>query len=316
MSRLLRFLVAAGAVTATVLLVTVNNPHLGFDPAPEAGAEPEGGGGAISERPTAPPEAPPPPPVPASWFAMETEEGMVLGLRGVLPRAETREAVVDSVSRAAPELVAVNDGMRLDPASDHPGWLDGVAALAGRLAGSVRDPELRLGPDLARIGGTSDREDDLAALRAGFEALASASRRREDLLRLDPSRPAPETRMPLVLYLAPVEGAYRFEGSLPSYGLVRAASEAAAAAAGADRFSGNLRVSGRTVDEPWMATLPALVAALLEGGREGMELVLVDRSLTLKGEVPDEGAEARILALAKPAREAGYAVKDELTVKR
>jgi hypothetical protein len=247
---------------------------------------------------------------------METEEGMVLELRGVLPRAETRAAVLDSVSRAAPELVSVNDGIRLDPAADHPGWLDGVAALAGRLAGSVRNPELRFGSDLARIGGTSDREDDLVALRARFEALASASRRREDLLRLDPSRPAPETRMPLVLYLAPAEGAYRFEGSLPTYGLVRAASEAAAAAAGADRFSGNLRVSGRTVDEPWMASLPALVAALLEGEREGMELVLVDRSLTLKGEVPDEGTKERILALAKPAREAGYAVKDELTVKR
>jgi hypothetical protein len=316
MTRLFRFLIAVGAVTATVLLITVDNPYLQpatgpeMDPGPPAPSIPES---AVPVAETAPPQPAPPPP-PVSWFALETRPGMTLVLRGLLPADEARNAVLNSVTRAAPELFVVKDEIRIDPTAQTPRWIGEFAELAGRLAGSVRTPDLRLGPDLARIGGTIAREEDLSHLRDRFASLAAEHDHREDRLRLDPVRPALETRMPLVLYLAVIDGAYRFEGSLPSLGLVRATSEAAAA--GADRFLGNLRVSARTVDEPWMASLPALVAALLEGKRQGMELIVVDHTLTLKGEVPDEATKEKLLALVKPAREAGYAVKDELTITR
>jgi hypothetical protein len=213
-------------------------------------------------------------------------------------------------------LFLVKDELRIDPMAQKPRWIGEFAALAGKLVGSAQDPLLQLGPDAAAIGGTSDRGEDLTYLRDRFASLAADHAPREDRLRLDPARPARETRMPLVLYLSQVEGAYQFEGSLPSHEQVRTMSEAAAAAAGADRFRGNLRVSTRTVDEAWMASLPALVAALLEGKRQGMELIVVDRTLTLKGDVPNEETKDRLLDLTKTAREAGYAVEDELTVKR
>jgi hypothetical protein len=318
MSRLPSFLIAAGAVTATVLLVTVDNPYLQPAPAPELeavipGSIPPEPVGTISEA--TPPALPPPPPT-ESWFALETGKGMTFILRGVLPTPEASQAVVDSVTRGTPELFVVKDEIRIDTSAETPRWIGDFAALAGGMVGSVQDPSLRLGPDTAMIEGRSDREPDLASLRTRFQSLAADYEHREDRLRLDPSRPARETRMPLVLYLAVVEGVYHFEGSLPSHGLVRATSEAASASAGEDRFSGNLRVSGRTVDEPWITSLPALVAALLEGKRDGMELIVVDRAVTLKGEVPDEPTKEKLLELAKPAREAGYAVKDELTVKK
>ena len=59
----------------------------------------------------------------------------------------------------------------------------------------------------------------------------------------------------------------------------------------------------------------ALVGGLLDGTHGAMELIIVDRKLTLKGEVPDEAAREKLMALAKPARDAGYAMVDALTVK-
>jgi len=46
-----------------------------------------------------------------------------------------------------------------------------------------------------------------------------------------------------------------------------------------------------------------------------MELIIVDRKLTLKGAVPDEKAKEKLMVLAKPARDADYTVVDALTVK-
>jgi hypothetical protein len=46
-----------------------------------------------------------------------------------------------------------------------------------------------------------------------------------------------------------------------------------------------------------------------------MELIVVDRKIILRGEVPDEKAKETLLGFAKPALEAGYAVVDALRVK-
>jgi hypothetical protein len=64
-----------------------------------------------------------------------------------------------------------------------------------------------------------------------------------------------------------------------------------------------------------MSSLPALVGGLLDGTHGAMELIIVDRKLTLKGAVPDEKAKEKLMVLAKPARDADYTVVDALTVK-
>lgn len=86
-------------------------------------------------------------------------------------------------------------------------------------------------------------------------------------------------------------------------------------AVGSEKFVDYLRVSPSTVDEPWMASLPGLVGGLLEKTHGAMELIVVDRSITLKGEVPDEEARKKLLEFSNPAREAGYEVVDELKAK-
>lgn len=314
MSRFFSFLIAAGAVTATVLLITVDNPYLASVSGPVAGeTNPIP---APVEPGTPDPVAAPPPPVQleASWFSLEQGKEMTLVLKGGLPTPEVRNAILEAIYANLPELVTVKDEVVIDPRRDRPSWIDDAGGLAGDLVASVQQPELRIGPDRATIGGRSDREGAIASLRSRFAELASAYAQREDHLKLDQTRPAMETRMPLVLYLGTVEGLYRFEGSLPTLDLLRSIDGAASGAAGSDRYRGNLRLSPRTVDEPWMSSLSGLVVALLEGKKEGMELVIVDRSLTLRGGVPDEAGKANLLELTQPAREAGYTVKDELVV--
>ena len=124
----------------------------------------------------------------------------------------------------------------------------------------------------------------LDAIRGAFGAIVSHQEKLEDRLYLDRARPAPETRMPLVLYLGPLEGKYSFEGSLPTAEQRRAVVAAGVEAVGAEKFADHTRVSPATVDEPWMTSLPALVGGLLDGTHGAMELIIVDRKLTFTQE--------------------------------
>jgi hypothetical protein len=255
------------------------------------------------------------PPVVPSWFELRRGEGLNLVLTGTLHDSVLKNRLVEAARREAPELVTIVDQMTVDPAARELPRIDHLPDLVAALIRGLREPGLRIEEGFARIEGSGADERMLDAIRGAFGAIVSHQEKLEDRLYLDRARPAPETRMPLVLYLGPLEGKYSFEGSLPTAEQRRAVVAAGVEAVGAEKFADHTRVSPATVDEPWMTSLPALVGGLLDGTHGAMELIIVDRKLTLKGEVPDEAAREKLMALAKPARDAGYAMVDALTVK-
>jgi len=315
MNRIWSFLIALGAIAATVLLLTVKDPY-GVD-----------GGGSPSAGPA--PAIPPPPvsaplpvpveeapPVVPSWFELTRGEGLTFVLAGTLHEGALKNRLVEAARREAPELVTIVDQMTADPTARELPKIDHLPDLVAALIRDLREPGLRIEEGFARIEGAGANERMLEAIRGAFGAIVSHQEKPEDRLYLDPERPAPETRMPLVLYLGPLEGKYSFEGSLPTPEQRKSVVAAGIEAVGAEKFADHSRVSPSTIDEPWMGSLPALVGALLKETHGAMELIVVDRKLTLRGEVPDEKAKETLLGFAKPAKEAGYAVVDALTVKK
>ena len=311
MNRFRSFLIAAAAIVATALVLTVRDPHA-VTTMPEPGVEiPEPAPVAAS----APVEAPAPPPAPPSWFELKPGSELSFILTGTVPSEETKSALLASTRSAAPELVKLHEKIEVNPAVASPPWIAALPDLIGTLVAGVQEPELRIERALARVGGISGDKEALSEIRGRFEALFADHAKREDGLRYDVARPTPETRMPLVLYLGPLEGKYSFEGSLPTAGQRKAVREAAVAAVGEARFADHLRVSPATVDEAWLAILPDFIQGLLDEKNGAMELIIVDRTVTLKGDVPDEAAKKKLLELLAPAREAGYAVVDGMNVK-
>jgi len=106
-----------------------------------------------------------------------------------------------------------------------------------------------------------------------------------------------------------------FEGSIPTAPQLKDIVSAAVDAREAEKIVSRLRVSPQTVNEPWLSGLPGLVVALLESGGTAAELVIVDGTITLSGEIPDKDKKKPILDLLEPIRSAGYKVVDELAVK-
>ena len=314
MNRIWSFVIALAAIVATVLLLTVKDPYAtNADGVPAAGPAP-----AIPPPPVTAPSPVPAeeaPPVVPSWFELRRGEGLNLVLTGTLHDSVLKNRLVEAARREAPELVTIVDQMTVDPAARELPQIDHLPDLVAALIRGLREPGLRIEEGFARIEGSGADERMLDAIRGAFGAIVSHQEKLEDRLYLDRARPAPETRMPLVLYLGPLEGKYSFEGSLPTAEQRRAVVTAGVEAVGAEKFADHTRVSPATVDEPWMTSLPALVGGLLDGTHGAMELIIVDRKLTLKGEVPDEAAREKLMALAKPARDAGYAMVDALTVK-
>ena len=314
MNRIWSFLIALAAIVATVLLLTVKDPYAtDADGVPAAGPAP-----AIPPPPVTAPSPVPAkeaPPVVPSWFELRRGEGLAVVLTGTVHDSVLKNRLVEAARREAPELVTIVDQMTVDPAARELPQIDHLPDLVAALIRGLREPGLRIEEGFARIEGSGADERMLDAIRGAFGAIVSHQEKLEDRLYLDRARPAPETRMPLVLYLGPLEGKYSFEGSLPTAEQRRAVVAAGVEAVGAEKFADHTRVSPATVDEPWMTSLPALVGGLLDGTHGAMELIIVDRKLTLKGEVPDEDAREKLMALAKPARDAGYAMVDALTVK-
>jgi hypothetical protein len=314
MNRIWSFVIALAAIVATVLLLTVKDPYAtDADGVPAAGAAP-----AIPPPLVTAPSPVPAgeaPPVAPSWFELRRGEGLNLVLTGTVHDSVLKNRLVEAARREAPELVTIVDQMTVDPAARELPRIDHLPDLVAALIRGLREPGLRIEEGFARIEGSGADERMLDAIRGAFGAIVSHQEKLEDRLYLDRARPAPETRMPLVLYLGPLEGKYSFEGSLPTAEQRRAVVAAGVEAVGAEKFADHTRVSPATVDEPWMTSLPALVGGLLDGTHGAMELIIVDRKLTLKGEVPDEAAREKLMALAKPARDAGYAMVDALTVK-
>ena len=314
MNRIWSFLIALAAIVATVLLLTVKDPYAtDADGVPAAGPAP-----AIPPPPVTAPSPVPAkeaPPFVPSWFELRRGEGLNLVLTGTVHDSVLKNRLVEAARREAPELVTIVDQMTVDPAARELPRIDHLPDLVAALIRGLREPGLRIEEGFARIEGSGADERMLDAIRGAFGAIVSHQEKLEDRLYLDRARPAPETRMPLVLYLGPLEGKYSFEGSLPTAEQRRAVVAAGVEAVGAEKFADHTRVSPATVDEPWMTSLPALVGGLLDGTHGAMELIIVDRKLTLKGEVPDEDAREKLMALAKPARDAGYAMVDALTVK-
>ena len=314
MNRIWSFVIALAAIVATVLLLTVKDPYAtNADGVPAAGPVP-----AIPPPPVTAPSPVPAeeaPPVVPSWFELRRGEGLAVVLTGTVHDSVLKNRLVEAARREAPELVTIVDQMTVDPAARELPQIDHLPDLVAALIRGLREPGLRIEEGFARIEGSGADERMLDAIRGAFGAIVSHQEKLEDRLYLDRERPAPETRMPLVLYLGPLEGKYSFEGSLPTAEQRRAVVAAGVEAVGAEKFADHTRVSPATVDEPWMTSLPALVGGLLDGTHGAMELIIVDRKLTLKGEVPDEDAREKLMALAKPARDAGYAMVDALTVK-
>lgn len=306
------FLIALTAIAATVLLLTVKEPHVVDRGSPLA-------------RPA--PAIPPPPvsrvvpvlvegrpTVQTCWFELRRGERLSLVLAGTVKEATLKSRLVEAARREAPELVTIVDLMEVDPAARELPKIDHLPDLVAALIRGLREPGLRIEEGFARIEGSGADERMLEAIRGAFQAIVSHQDAPEDRLYLDPERPSPETRMPLVLYLGLLDGKYSLEGSLPTQLLRQGVVDAGTEAVGAGNFADHSCVFPSTIDEPWMGSLPALVGALLHETHGAMELILVDRKLTLKGEVPDEKAKETLLGFAKPAREAGYAVVDMLRV--
>lgn len=264
--------------------------------------------------PEAPRVEPPPPPLPAT-LSLAIGEGLTLELSGRLPPGEAAGRLRQRVAEAVPKLFEIHDTISIDPAAPVPDWLPDLPDFAAELVGSVQDPVLEIGEGGARVGGKSDDREALGELRDRFESLFASAPSRAVALDYDAAKPAPETRMPLVLYLGPEEGRYLVAASVPTAALREALADSVEKAVGEERFTDRIRVSPDTVEEPWMDALPTLLGSLLGEKNGAMELIIVDRGVELKGELPDEAAREALLELLAPAREAGYGVRDELRVK-
>ncbi len=263
----------------------------------------------------APAPATPPQPVLSPVFRLEKAGDLILVLAGTVPGEEVKSSFLGAARRVAPELVTVEDRMSVDPAMSRPDWIPGTPDLIGRLVGSVQDPLLTIDGESAAIGGASDDREALKSLGGEFRTLFSGFPKREDRLVHDEARPAPVTGLPLVFYMGPWEGKVLFEGSIPTAPQLKEIVSAAVGVRETEKVVSRLRVSPKTVAEPWLSGLPGLVAALLESGGGETELVIVDGTITLSGEVPDKDKKETIVALLEPIRSAGYKVVDELTVK-
>ncbi len=257
---------------------------------------------------------PPPPPVPAT-FSMKVGEGPSLELSGSLPPGDLVVRLRERIDEAAPDLIEVNDRIQTDSSVPTPNWLADLPDFAAQLVGSVQQPTLKVGEAKAEIGGSSDDKLALTRLRNRFESLFSAVPSREESLDFDKAKPAPETRMPLVFYLGPEQSRYLVAASVPTTALRESLGEAMEKAVGAEHFTNRIRVSAGTVEESWMSDLVGLIPALLGEKNGAMELIIVDRGIELKGDLPDEAARDSLLALLASAKEAGYRITDNLRVK-
>jgi len=117
-----------------------------------------------------------------------------------------KNRLVEAARREAPELVMIVDQMAVDPAARELPQIDHLPDLVAALIRDLREPGLRIEEGFARIEGSGADERMLEAIRGAFGAIVSHQEKPEDRLYFDPERPAPETRMPLVLYLGPLEG--------------------------------------------------------------------------------------------------------------
>lgn len=236
-------------------------------------------------------------------------------LNGTVPTEEMKRRLTESVRRAAPELATVDDRVVVDPAVDSPPWLPAVPDLLGNLVATVQEPELRVDRTVAWIGGATDDKTGLDALRQEYRSLFSTRGKASDRLQFDETKPAPSPLLPLVLYMGSWEGKYLFEGSLPTLAQREAILASATEVMGEKKVEDRLRVSTRTVDEPWISMLPSVVSFLLKEGTGTMELVVADRILSLSGELPGAEAKAKLLDLLEPVRSGGYEIRDGLKLR-
>ncbi len=255
-------------------------------------------------------------PVPPSpRFSLTPGRDLRLILNGTVPTEEMKRSLFESARSTAPELAIVDDRLAVDPSVDSPTWLQGVPNLLRNLIASVQEPELRIDRTVAWIGGASDDEPGLEALRNEFHSLFSTRDKASERLEFDETKPAPSPLLPLVLYMGAWEGKYLFEGSIPSLSYREAIRAAAVEVMGEKKVEDRLRVSVRTVDEPWLYVLPSVVSFLLKEGTGTMELVLSDRILSLSGELPGVESKTKLLGLLEPIRSGGYEIRDELTIR-
>ena len=248
-------------------------------------------------------------------LGLERGEGLTMILSGLVPSEKAKSDLSSAAQRVVPELITVENRISVDPSLKSPAWLDAVPELVANLIAGVQNPELRINEAVAQIGGATDDKEILKSLRSQFGAVFADYGKREDGLVFDEAKPAPGTRLPLVFYMGPWEGKVLLEGSIPALTQVKEIQNAAAATNGAEKVVSRLRVSPQTVDESWLYLVPSVVSALLDGNAGKAELIIVDHTFTLIGEMPDKAKKEALLELLEPVREAGYGVIDELKIK-
>lgn len=119
---------------------------------------------------------------------------------------------------------------------------------------------------------------------------------------------------PFVLSVTPWEDGVLLHGSLPEREQLVSLEAAAKEALGEGRVVSRLKVSPQTIREPWVGTLPGLVAEFLSGWNGRTELSIVDGKIILQG---DLDSRERYVALRERLQErqpAALAIADRLRV--
>lgn len=241
--------------------------------------------------------------------------GLAMILSGVVPSEDVKSGWFEAARRSAPELMKVENQIIVKPGVKMEPWVDLVPDFMERLFAGVQRPKIRVEASVAMIGGVTNDNAVLKSLRNEFSALLPEGHEILDQLELDKAMPSPQVRLPLVLYVGQNEGKFYLEGSLPDYLRRLALVDAVAAARGSESVVDRLVVSTHTVEEAWMALLPDLTTALFDPKTGDPELIVVDRTITLSGVVPDKELKSAIMGPLAAAEAAGYTVIDKLTVK-
>lgn len=119
---------------------------------------------------------------------------------------------------------------------------------------------------------------------------------------------------PFVLSVTPWEGGVLLHGSLPEREQLVSLEAAVKEALGEGRVVSRLKVSPQTTREPWVGTLPGLVAEFLSGWNGRTELSIVDGKIILQGDLDSRGRYVELRERLQERQPAALEIGDRLRV--